>query len=555
VDAVLRLLDNNPLVVLFLIIGLAPALGRIRIFGVQLGSVTGVLVLGMIAGHFGFSLPAATLNLGFILFIYCIGYQAGPQFVSAFKAGGPRYVTLAVIAATLSTVTAWWTAKALGFDPGIAAGMLAGSLTSTPTLVAAQDAVGTSLASMGGLSESAVRNNISSAYAITYVFGLVGIVVAVSLLPKLARFDTAEEAQHYQGAKGTRGVDAYHMFRIPETPVVRAYRVAKTELLSASAEEVDYAIPAEIQRIKRGTDVFEFSDDYVPEVGDIVAVVGLKKAHEMAREQIGPEVVDYDVMDRAVESRNVLVASHEIAGKTVSQVDFVRRYGCYLTRITRSGVEIPRRPDLVLHMGDELLLTGPHSKIEKLAEVAGFRAARLDQTDIGTFAVGIAAGALLGTLSVTIGGVSVGLGAAGGSILAGLVFGLLHSVRPTFARFPAAARNILMELGMLLFMAGVAIEAGKDIVNTFQTIGWQLALCGALVSTVSILAVFLVGRYFMRMNGALLLGAVTGALTSTAALTQVNKAANSTVPMLSYVGTYTIANVLLAAAGAVIIRL
>jgi putative transport protein len=310
-----------------------------------------------------------------------------------------------------------------------------------------------------------------------------------------------------------------------------------------------------VQRIKRGGEVFVPDDDTVLEPGDIVAVVGLQSVHKLAQDKLGPEVVDYDVLDRSVESRAVIVANKKVEGRTLSEMNFAKDYRCWLTRLTRSGVPISRRPDLKLRIGDILVFTGARSQIEKLAERLGHLERRLDETDLVTFAFGISLGILFGIPSFKLGTTPVGLGTAGGVLLSGLILGLLHSSRPTFGRLPSPARYILMELGLLLFMAHIAVSAGGTIVDAFKDVGPTLALCGVAVTVVPVIACFLVGRFVLRMNAALLLGAVTGSMTSTAALQQVSAQANSTLPTLGYVGTYAFANVLLAVAGGLIMRI
>jgi len=216
---------------------------------------------------------------------------------------------------------------------------------------------------------------------------------------------------------------------------------------------------------------------------------------------------------------------------------------------------MPRRPDLQLRVGDIIAVTGPRSKLDALEEAMGSSESDLHQTDLLSFAFGIAIGVVIGTLSVTVGGIKIGLGTAGGSLLAGLGFGILNTKKPTIARFPSAARNVLMELGLLLFMSGIAVSAGAGIVETVKTVGMTLGLCGIAITLSPVIVLFVVGRYGFKMNAAILLGAITGAMTSTPALNQVTKVAKSSVPTLGYVGAYAFANVLLAIAGTVIMLL
>jgi putative transport protein len=250
-----------------------------------------------------------------------------------------------------------------------------------------------------------------------------------------------------------------------------------------------------------------------------------------------------------------MVSSKKVARKTIAEMHFVGRYQCWLTRVSRSGIDMPRRPDLELQLGDVLVLTGPRSQLEALAEEMGYSEAGLRRTDLVSFTFGIAIGVLIGMLSVTVGGIRLSLGTAGGTLLAGLAFGILHSRVPTLARFPVAARNILMELGLMIFMSNVAVSAGSSIVDTIRDAGPSLALCGVCVTLVPPFLCLLVGRYLFRMNGAILMGSLTGAMTSTPSLNQVVKLSKSSVPTLGYVGTYAFANVLLAVAGTFIMLL
>jgi putative transport protein len=553
---VYRLLEANPVLVLFLILGLGLLVGEIRIVGVQLGGVTGVLFVGLFVGHFGLAIPTASHDIGFLLFIYCIGVQAGPRFVSVFREDGPKYAWLSLITALLGIFVAHSASEFFEFDLGISGGLLAGGLTSTPTLVATRDAVGQGLLLPSGISEKEVLNNVSAAYAITYVFGLAGLVLAISFIPRLFAIDVAEEAQTLAKQRGM-GDDAgpSPLLRPAETPSIRAYRIENPAALGRRFPDRDDSFPGEIQKIKRGEEVFTPDEDSRLQEGDIVAVIGLRAAHEAARTELGPEILDPDVLERSVESRNIVVSKSEVAGTTLAEFEFGAAHQCWLTQLTRSGIPMPRRPDLELQIGDILLVTGPRSVIDELAGRLGQAEHELHETDLVTMAFGIALGVFVGMVSIKLGDASIGLGSAGGVLLAGLLFGLVNSYRPGFGRLPGAARQILMQLGLLLFMAGVAVSAGESILETLDEVGLSLALCGVAVTLVPVVVCFLLGRYVFKMNAAMLLGAITGAMTSTAALQQVSGVARSTVPMLGYVGTYAFANVLLAFAGGVIMRL
>ena len=172
-----------------------------------------------------------------------------------------------------------------------------------------------------------------------------------------------------------------------------------------------------------------------------------------------------------------------------------------------------------------------------------------------TFSFGISAGVLLGLLTIKLGGISIGLGMAGGLLITGIIIGSVSSVNPAFGRVPRAARYLLRELGLMLFMAQVGLSAGGGILESLASVGPAIVLMGLAITLVPAIVAYIVGRSLLKMNPALLLGSVTGAMTSTPALNVINDMARSPVPALGYAGTYTIANVLLTFAGPVIAAL
>ena len=141
VETLFELFSTNPVLLLFLVLGIGFLIGGIRFGSFQLGSVVGVLLAGLLMGHLGFEKNPAIQSLGITLFIFAVGYQAGPKFVEAVKKDGRRYFVIALLVAASGFVVAYGVSKLLGFEPGFAAGLLAGALTSTPTLAAAVSAV------------------------------------------------------------------------------------------------------------------------------------------------------------------------------------------------------------------------------------------------------------------------------------------------------------------------------------------------------------------------------------------------------------------------------
>lgn len=552
---ILSFFQSHPVINLFIILGAGVVVGKIKIGNIDFGSVTGVLFIGLIAGHIGITIPTAAGNIGFIIFIYCVGVQAGPRFWGAFKQDGGRYLSLALITACSAVTLTLVLAHFFVFNQGYAPGLLAGALTSTPTLVAARDAVIQGFPIAKGLTQQEVLSNLSATYAITYVFGMAGLIIFIGFMPKIFRIDIQAESLKLAEAAWIRSSRiADDAIEVKETPTVRVYRVENEETVQRELDDQEYSLDASVSRIKRDGEVF--APDYPPEfqLGDLVTIVGTQSAHEHALDIFGPEIFDQELLERSIETRSIVLSKKACEGKTIAEMNFAVNDNCMLLRLTRAGMDLPRRPDMKIRHGDILVFSGTKYHLEILAKRIGFAESRWLETDLVTFAFGIALGLLIGLPSINISGTKIGLGSAGGVLVAGLIFGMLHSRNILVGRLPTAARNILMELGLLLFMAGVAVSAGTTIVDTFLGAGVKLVLSGVAVTIIPVLVCFVVGRYLMRMNGALLLGAITGSMTSTAALQQVNSSAQSTLPTLGYVGAYAFANVILTIAGSVAMR-
>jgi putative transport protein len=215
--------------------------------------------------------------------------------------------------------------------------------------------------------------------------------------------------------------------------------------------------------------------------------------------------------------------------------------------------EVPHTADYELRKGDILTVVGLPESVDLLGEELGHVERDIAETDMVTFAFGIVFGVIVGLLAIKVGQLSIGLGSAGGLLASGLVIGYLRSIHPTFGRLPEAARWFLMDFGLLLFMAGVGLRAGGDILETFAAAGPLLILAGVAVTLIPIFVGYIFGRKVLKIHPVLLFGGITGSMTSGAALSVVTKAANSPVPSLGYTGAYAFANVLLTIAGSIIL--
>ena len=555
---VYELLKSNDLLLLFLVIGIGYALGNIRFGEISVGPTIGVLLAALVFGHYELTVPAEVGTFGFALFIFSVGLQAGPSFFSAFREDGPKYIALAAIVAISGFSIAYVASLLFQFKAGFDAGLLAGGLTSTPTLAGAQDAIRSGLASIpDGMSKETILNNVNVGYALTYLIGTIAVILVVRYAPQLLQLNLEAMARTYAKEKGLLGKRRNAATSAETLPLIRAYLVrpdgAGKSLEQRRAELEKPAVPL---RVRRGTELLDADPQLVLEEGDVVSLVASLDVHQWARETVGLiEVLDPELLDYRINAHELVVLNTRLIGKRLSELELPKLYGCFATQLVRAGVELPLTDEVVLLKGDRLHVVGEEARLRDLGEYLGYIEEEVEETDLVTFSFGIVIGVLLGLVVFKIAGVAIGLGTAGGLLLAGIVLGYLSSINPSFGRVPAPARYLLRELGLMLLMASIGLNAGSGIVEGLTSVGFAIIGSAILVATVPLAIGYIFGREVLKLNPVLLLGALTGSMTSTPALSIISESAKSSVPAIGYAGSYTFANVLLTFGGTIMMML
>lgn len=552
---VFELLKEDQVLVIFTVISLGYLLGKTNFFGIRLGHISGVLITGLLFGAWGFTGNTEIATFGFTLFIFCVGLQAGPSFFAAFAADGARYMLLSFIVAGTAVLLCLLFSGIFNLQHGSAAGMLAGALTSTPTLVGAQDAV---LSHGGTLSDGTtaeeVIKNLSVAYSLTYLFGIAGLLLFIKYVPIVFKIDLVAEARKIAPARVSG-----KLINENNLPMVRTYKIEPgSKFIGKTIHQIQESTQQyfTVLGIRRGKGIIEVDPNMTTiEEGDIVSVIASVAQHSIAKTKNIPEVFDKELLNYRIRTKEITITAADYVGKGVQEIMLPARHGSYILGIVRSGVQLPVDDSTVLQKGDRLEVIGEENMIIDVAQKLGSIEADMERTDLLTLCVGVALGLLLGTLVLKFGDVSISLGSAGGLLIVGILISFIRSIYPTFGAFPRAARNIMMDFGIVLFMSTIGLNAGSKVLEALATDGPFLMLCGAVVTVVPVFVAFLVGRYVMKMNQAVLMGAITGAMTSTASLNVVMDAAKSQVPALGYAGSYTFANVVLTFFGALLVFL
>jgi putative transport protein len=551
-------LREHPELAIFLTLALGFFIGRLKIGSFSFGTVVGTLLAGVLVGQLGIQVPAIVKTVFFDLFLFTTGYKVGPQFFRGLKKDALSLVAVTVVLCVTCLVAALVAAKVMGYDIGTAAGLLAGAFSESTVIGTAGDAI--NRLALPTEEKALLVNNIPIAYAVTY---LVGTAVLVWFLPamgpKLMGVNLRDEAKKMEAQESGAREAEPGVVSAGRRFDARAYRVTNDAFVNKTVAELE-GLPGDsrvfILRIRREGALIEPEPTTIVRRDD-VAAVATRHADLVERgSTIGPEVADRDLIDIPIEVLDVVVTNKALVGKSLAELakgEFAR--GVFLGKLARAGEEMPVAPDTRIDRGDVMSLIGTKPAVERSAKALGYPDRPTNATDMIFVGTGIVLGGFVGILSVNVAGVPLTLTASGGALIMGLVFGWLRSVRPYFGRIPEAAIWIFDTVGLCVFIGVVGITAGPGFVAGLQKTGISLLVVGLICSLTPHIVTILFGRYVLRMNPLILLGACSGAGTITAALRALQDEAQSKVPALGYTVPYAIGNILLTAWGPVLVAL
>jgi putative transport protein len=543
---------------IFLTLAIGFFIGQLRFGTFSLGTVVGTLLAGVIIGQLDIKVSATVKNIFFDLFLFTIGYKVGPQFFRGLKKDAMPQLAVTVVLCVTCLLSAFTAAKLLGYDMGTAAGMLAGAFTESTVIGTAGDAI--SRLDLPAAEKTALVNNIPVAYAVTYLIGTAFIVWFLpNVGPWLMRIDLKEESRKLQAKVAGKGESEPGVISALQRFAVRAYRVTNERLLNRTVASIE-ALPVGqrvfVSRIRRGDAIVEARPETIVRPGDIVAVMTRTELLMARSTEIGPEEDDTELLDFPVEVLDVVVTNRELAGKTLKELAARESSrGVFLRKIVRIGQEMPFTLETRVDRGDVLSLIGAKPDVERAAKDLGYADRPTVTTDMIFVGLGIFIGGLVGLLTVTVGGLPLTLTASGGALIMGLVFGWLRAVRPTFGRIPEPAMWVFETVGLTVFIGVVGLSAGPSFVTGLQRSGLSLVVVGLIVAVLPHTVAILFGRFVLRMNPVILLGACAGAGTITAGLRAIQEKAESPLPALGYTVPYALGNILLTAWGPVIVAL
>lgn len=503
-------------------------IGKLKVCGVSLG-VTFVLFVGILMGHFGYTVDANVLKFvrefGLILFIFAIGLQVGPGFFSSFKKGGVRLNGLAVLAIALNVVIV------LGIyffgnikDISALVGVMSGAVTNTPGLAAAQQTV-------SQMTQSPEQANLmAQGYAAAYPLGVIGIIAAMFVIKGIFKIKTENDIKEIENDHENSQLKPYLLsIKVTNQLVDGRTMVSLHDVIQCNFV-VSRMMTADNKIIipKSSTEIH---------VGDILLIVCSAQDAERFHAVLGPDVdMDWESTPTPVYSRRILVTKSEFNGVSIGSLRLHNGYQLNATRVNRAGVDLLASANLRLQMGDRITVVGNLEDIDRLAARLGNSMKRLNQPNLITIFVGIIFGIILGSVNL---GFGMKLGLAGGPLVVAILLSRFGYKFKLITYTSSSASLLLRELGICLFLASVGIAAGKDFAAAvFNTTGMWWVIWGFVITVVPLIIVGLIARGHDRINFLSIMGLFSGSYTDPPALAYANNSTANDAPAVSYSTVY-----------------
>ena len=524
----------HTILVLAFVIAIGILLGKVKIKGISLG-MTLVLFVGIAVSHFGFHVDHHILHFakefGLILFVYAVGLQVGPGFFASFRKGGIQLNLLAigiVAAGVLTTIVIHYITD---IPMPTMVGILSGAVTNTPGLGAAQEAY-------------AVTNNGASApsialgYAVAYPLGVIGIIFSIAIIRYIFRisFDKENKQLAEQNSDREHSVSAISV------------KIKNTKLFGLSIRTISELtdLRVVISRIYHANGEVEIaSPESILNENDIVRLITTPEEQEVVSAFAG-EIIDMPVEEwnricGTMVSRRILVSRSEINGKTLAQLDLRKKFGVNITRVNRSGIDLIARPNLLLQVGDRVMVVGSLGAISGVEKVLGNQLKRLNEPNLIPIFIGIFLGVLLGSIPFFFPGIPqpVKLGLAGGPLVVAILISAFGYKLKMVTYTTMSANLMLREVGICLFLACVGLGAGEQFVETIvHGGGLKWIGLGVIITVVPLILVGIIGRGLCKLNYFTLMGLMAGSTTDPPALSYAVTTAGNDAPSISYAAVY-----------------
>lgn len=517
-------------VIISLIIACGLGLGKIRVCGISLG-VTFVFFMGILAGHLGFSIDQQMLtyaeSFGLVLFVYALGLQVGPGFISSFQRGGYKLNLLGMGVILLGTVMTISLSMCTTIPLSDMVGILCGATTNTPALGAAQQ----TLKQLGEPTSGAALS-----CAVTYPLGVVGVILAIIVVRKLFVRPADMETNEHE--------DPNHTY-------IATFQVHNPAIFNKSIQDIaKLSYPKfVISRMWRNGVVSIPTSDKVLKENDRLLVITTEKDvsaltilfGEQENRDWNKEDIDWNAIDSQLISKHIIISRPEINGKKLGSLRLRNTYGINISRVMRSGVQLLATSGLILQLGDRLTVVGEAAAIQNVEKVLGNTVRTLKDPNLASIFIGIVLGLVVGSIPIAIPGISspVKLGLAGGPIIVGILIG---SYGPRFHMLTYTTRSaslMLRGIGLSLYLACLGLDAGAHFFETVMRPEGALWVgVGFLITFVPVVIMAVLSLRIFHLDFGNTCGMLCGSMANPMALNYANDIIPNDNPAVSYATVY-----------------
>jgi putative transport protein len=513
---------KNEYVAFFVIVAAGILLGKVKIKGVSL-DVSAIIFVALLFGHFGVVMPDLFQKIGLIFFIYSVGIQAGPGFFESFKKDGIKLISIAAIAVISGALVSGLLAYFLEIDYKLVVGLFAGAMTSTPGLAAAIESTQSTLASIG--------------YGIAYPFGVLAVIIFVKISPKLFRISIKDEERQYEEEVRADFPTIMHRNFIVENKNIFGKTLCELKIRTMTKTNISRVLhQGEAFTPTAKTALFE---------GDMVKAVGTEADLEKVRLLIGTETETKIPLSKQYVIQTILVTNEKIVNKSLGEIGLFEQYNATAVSIRRAGIDITPRATSKLRFGDKITVACGDQSLGAVQKLFGDNRKRLTDLDFLPVSMGIIIGVLIGKISIPVLGFTFSLGLTGGVLLAAIILSRIGKTGNILWNVSGSSNQLLRKLGLIFFLVAVGTDAGGNLMETLNTGGLTYLAVGAVITILPMVITMVVGHYLLHINFLVLIGALTGAMTSTPALSAVDPMTDSNGPKIAYAAVYPFALVLI----------
>ncbi|MCC4344492.1 TrkA C-terminal domain-containing protein [Limosilactobacillus reuteri] len=513
IHSIVHFMVSNQVFTLFICLAIGFLIGNYKIAGkFNIGATVGTLIVTLIVGQIG-SFPRDEMlgTIFFGAFMFSVGYRIGPQLLVSLKLFGVRILIASIFWMVVAFLVGWSLFSAFKIGPGIAAGVISGALTQSATVASSLQTIGSLPVSQSV--RATYEAQLPVAYALTYVFGTLGVIIFLrDLAPKILGISIAE--------RGPKMAERYHFHaKNPNPTWRRTYRIVDdSPLVGKTLEEFNRRSNYRIIGLAAFHDG-KMTDhlEYQLQAGDLLTVIGY--AVHFDRLMRVPGLTEVLTPTNAPRERAFVLGKNFKPG----ELALLRQHGVFVN--IQDPISGNQQLINQLRPGDVISLTGNTSRTKAILKKMGRWKAADTAMNYSLFSLGIGCASLLGIIGLKLNSIPLQLGNGTAALIMGLILSSWIERHRDRKSIPVTVTSFLQSFGLTLFVGTVGLQSAQAFTSAIKSLGIGVLFIGAMISIMPHLLTLFFGRYILKMEPLALIGAMTGSGTIAAAMNEISQKA------------------------------